>query len=132
MAVRHFSKEFPNLKESTVLIKYDKIKRIKLTATNIANGFEEDSTRECFLANGLNIEDSRMFSVAPISRYTVSSVHTVRALYVVIHIATKQNIFNKLWLASYLTSTGRTYVLIYPGIVLDSAMKQEEHHRLVE
>ena len=44
---------------------------IKLTATNIANGFEEDSTRECFLANGLNIEDSRMFSVAPISRYMV-------------------------------------------------------------
>ena len=44
---------------------------IKLTATNIANGFEEDSTHECFLANGLNIEDSRMFSVAPISRYTV-------------------------------------------------------------
>ena len=64
-------RKFPNLKESTVLIKYDKIKRIKLTATNIANGFEEDSTRECFLANGLNIEDSRMFSVAPISRYTV-------------------------------------------------------------
>ena len=47
------------------------IKRIELTATNIANGFEEDSTRECFLANGLNIEDSRMFSVARISRYTV-------------------------------------------------------------
>ena len=53
------------------LIKYNKIKCIKLTATNIVNGFEEDSNRECFLANGLNIEDSRMFSVAPISRYTV-------------------------------------------------------------
>ena len=51
------------------------IKRIELTATNIANGFEEDSTRECFLANGLNIEDSRMFSVARISRYTVLSVN---------------------------------------------------------
>ena len=48
------------------------IKCIELTATNIANGFEEDSTRECFLANGLNIEDSRMFSVTRISRYTVS------------------------------------------------------------
>ena len=81
-AVRHFSKEFPNLKESTVLIKYDKIKRIKLTATNIANGFEEDSTRECFLANGLNIEDSRMFSVAPISRYTVYIAnHAVEVFY---------------------------------------------------